>query len=73
MPSLKADGSLRPDIRWNPRSPPAVVVVSTVDREAPEKRLKKAAVLAGTLLRPCAICWADAAMGWLSAASSAVI
>lgn len=41
MPSLKAEGSLRPDTLWKLRSPP-LVVVSTVDLEMPENRLRKA-------------------------------
>jgi hypothetical protein len=61
MPSLNADGNLRPDIRWKPRSP--VVLVSAVDLDAPEKRFKKAAALAGTKLLRVAICCPEEAIG----------
>ncbi len=46
MPSLNADGSLRPETRWKLRSP-ALVLVSAVDRDMLEKRFKK---VAGTKL-----------------------
>lgn len=39
MPSLKAEGSLRPETRWKLRS---LGAVSMVDRDMPEKRLRKA-------------------------------
>jgi len=39
MPSLNADGSLRPDTLWKLRSP--VVLVSAVDLDMPEKRFRK--------------------------------
>lgn len=55
MPSLKADGSLRPDTRWKLRS--VGEVVSAVDLESPEKRLRKAdgtrLALADTGARAC--------------------
>ena len=41
MPSLKADGSLRPDTRWKLGSP--LVLVSMVDLDILENRFKKAA------------------------------
>lgn len=41
MPSLNADGSLRPDTLWKLRSPP-LVLVSAVDLDNPEKRLRNA-------------------------------
>lgn len=56
IPSLKAEGSLRPDMRWKLRSP--VPLLSTVDLEAPEKRLRKDG---GTKLVRAGF-WA---MGWL--------
>jgi hypothetical protein len=40
IPSLKADGSLRPDTLWKLRS--VGELVSAVDFESPEKRLRKA-------------------------------
>jgi hypothetical protein len=42
MPSLKADGSLRPDTLWKLRSVVGELAVSAVDLESPEKRLRKA-------------------------------
>jgi hypothetical protein len=68
MPSLNAEGSLRPEIRWKPRS--AVVLVSAVDLDAPENRLKKAAAPEGTMLLLVAICCPEVAIGWLSPASA---
>jgi hypothetical protein len=41
IPSLNAEGSLRPDTRWKLRSP-ALVLVSTVDLDIPENRFRKA-------------------------------
>lgn len=60
MPSLNAEGSLWPEVRWNPRL--ALVLVSAVDLDAPEKRMKE---LGTKLLRA-----ADAVIGWLSVLSS---
>lgn len=45
MPSLKAEGSLRPDTFWKLRSPP-LRVVSTVDLDMVEKRFRKEAGIA---------------------------
>jgi hypothetical protein len=65
MPSLNADGSLRPDILWNPRSP--VVLVSAVDLEAMENRFRKDGV---AKLPRVAICSPEVVIGWLSALSA---
>lgn len=56
MPSLKADGSLRPDTLWKLRSPP-LVLVSIVDLDIPENLCRKAEgtrlLLAGACLMTC--------------------
>lgn len=68
MPSLNAEGSLRPDIRWKLFSP--IVLLSAVDLDAPENRLRKAAAPAGmALLLVVAICCPEDAIGWLSMVS----
>jgi hypothetical protein len=57
IPSLKAEGNLRPEIRWKLRSP--VVLVSAVDLDTAEKRFRKAAAPAGVKLLRVVICCCD--------------
>lgn len=76
MPSLKADGSLRPDTRWKLRS--VGELVSAVDRDIPEKRLRKAdgtrLALGGACTCRDACTWrmsCSLTEGWLSVSWSA--
>lgn len=69
MPSLKADGSFRPDIRWKPRSDVGAPPGSAVPLEEPENRLKNDVAVVGMEAVRCAICWPAAAIGRVSVAS----